>query len=125
MLEMKIPSPGESITEVVIAEWVKEDGDYVEIDETLCEIETDKATLPLPAEASGILTIVIAEGEEANVGDIICKIDTDAKAPQSATKEEVSSTTSNTSTSVSTETSTSNEKYICLRTSFPGRHKRF
>ena len=106
MLEMKIPSPGESITEVVIAEWVKEDGDYVEIDETLCEIETDKATLPLPAEASGILTIVIAEGEEANVGDVICKIDTDAKAPQSATKEEVSSTTSNTSTSVSTETST-------------------
>lgn len=73
-IEIKIPSPGESITEVIIETWLKADGDYVEIDEVLCEIETDKATLPFPAEVAGVLKIVIPEGEEAKVGDLLCTI---------------------------------------------------
>ena len=74
-VEIKIPSPGESITEVEIGNWLKADGDYVEMDEPLCEIETDKATLPLPAETSGILKIVLQTGETAQVGDVLCTIE--------------------------------------------------
>ena len=74
-VEIKIPSSGESITEVEIGNWLKADGDYVEMDEPLCEIETDKATLPLPAETSGILKIVLQTGETAQVGDVLCTID--------------------------------------------------
>ena len=74
-VDIKIPSPGESITEVEIGNWLKADGDYVEMDEPLCEIETDKATLPLPAETSGILKIVLQTGETAQVGDVLCTIE--------------------------------------------------
>ena len=74
-IEIKIPSPGESINEVLIETWLKADGDYVQVDEVLCEIETDKATLPFPAEVSGILSIVIPEGTEAKVGDVLCIIE--------------------------------------------------
>lgn len=77
--EIKIPSPGESITEVEIGSWLKADGDYVLIDETICEIETDKATLPLIANSTGKLKIVLQEGETAGIGDVACSIDTDAK----------------------------------------------
>ena len=68
--EIKIPSPGESITEVEIGNWLKQDGDLVQIDESLCEIETDKATLPLVAEVSGRLKIILEQGSVANVGDL-------------------------------------------------------
>lgn len=83
-LEIKIPSPGESITEVVMANWLKASGDFVNKDEVLCEIETDKATLPLYAETSGVLTILIPSGANANVGDIACTIDTTASATAKA-----------------------------------------
>ena len=76
--EIKIPSPGESITEVEIGNWLKQDGDLVQIDESLCEIETDKATLPLVAEVSGRLKIILEQGSVANVGDVACRIDSDA-----------------------------------------------
>ncbi len=85
-VEVKIPSPGESITEVEIAGWMKQDGDYVEIDDVLCEIETDKATLPLHAEVSGVLQIVIPEGSEASVGDIVCTINTSASPTEKEEK---------------------------------------
>ena len=62
IVEIKIPSPGESITEVEIGSWLKSDGDYVNIDETICEIETDKATLPLIANSTGVLKIVLQAG---------------------------------------------------------------
>jgi len=77
--EIKIPSPGESITEVEIGSWLKADGDYVLIDETVCEIETDKATMPLIANSTGILKIVLQQGETARIGDVACSIDTDVK----------------------------------------------
>ncbi len=83
MIEVTIPSPGESITEVSIASWYKATGDVVKKDEVICEIESDKATLPISAADSGTLEILIAEGEDAKVGDVLCKIDTS----QSDTKE--------------------------------------
>jgi len=80
-LEIKVPSPGESITEVQIANWLKNDGDYVEKDEELAEIDSDKATLSVVAEESGKLSIKVQAGETIEVGSVICTIDTDAKAP--------------------------------------------
>ena len=76
VVEIKIPSPGESITEVTIETWHKADGEFVQVDEILCEIETDKATLPMPAEVAGTVHIVLQEGSDAKVGDLLCKIDT-------------------------------------------------
>src|SRR5690625_4635782 len=80
-LEMKVPSPGESITEVEIAQWLVEDGDYVEKDQAIAEVDSDKATLELPAEASGIITLKAEEGDEVAVGAVVCLIDTDAEKP--------------------------------------------
>ena len=81
VLEMKVPSPGESITEVEIASWLVNDGDYVEKDQPIAEVDSDKATLELPAEASGIITLRAEEGDTVAVGDVVCLIDTDAKKP--------------------------------------------
>jgi 2-oxoglutarate dehydrogenase E2 component (dihydrolipoamide succinyltransferase) len=82
MLEIKVPTVGESISEVTIARWNKKTGDYVQMDELLCELESDKATFELNAEKAGVLTTMGAEGDTIKVGDVICKIDTDAKAPE-------------------------------------------
>jgi 2-oxoglutarate dehydrogenase E2 component (dihydrolipoamide succinyltransferase) len=82
MLEMKVPSPGESITEVEIAEWLVQDGDYVEKDQAIAEVDSDKATLELPAEASGIITLKAEEGDAVAVGAVVCLIDTDATKPE-------------------------------------------
>jgi 2-oxoglutarate dehydrogenase E2 component (dihydrolipoamide succinyltransferase) len=92
MLEMKVPSPGESITEVEIATWLVEDGQYVEKDQSIAEIDSDKATLELPAEESGIITLKAEEGDAVSVGEVVCIIDTDFKPPkdyQSAPVEEI------------------------------------
>ena len=90
ILEMKVPSPGESISEVEIAEWLVKDGDYVEKDQTIAEVDSDKATLDLPAEESGVITLKAKEGDAVAVGQVVCLIDTDAKVPKiSVTKKEV------------------------------------
>ena len=81
ILEMKVPSPGESITEVEIAAWLVEDGDYVEKDQPIAEIDSDKATLELPAEESGVISLKAEEGDAVAVGAIVCLIDMDAKRP--------------------------------------------
>ena len=82
ILEMKVPSPGESITEVEIAEWMVEDGDYVEKDQTIAEVDSDKATLELPAEEAGIITLKAEMGELVAVGQVVCLIDTSASKPE-------------------------------------------
>src|SRR5699024_666025 len=87
-LEMKVPSPGESITEVEIAQWLVEDGDYVEKDQAIAEVDSDKATLELPAEASGIITLKAEEGDVVAVGEVVCLIDTEAAKPDTESKEE-------------------------------------
>ena len=84
VLEMKVPSPGESISEVEIAQWLVADGDYVEKDQTIAEVDSDKATLELPAEDSGIITLKAAEGDVVKVGQVVCLIDTSAARPAGA-----------------------------------------
>ncbi len=83
ILEMKVPSPGESIKEVEIATWLVKDGDYVEKDQAIAEVDSDKATLELPAEASGIITLKAEEGDAVAVGAVVCLIDTSAAKPAS------------------------------------------
>ena len=82
ILEMKVPSPGESITEVEIATWLVQDGDYVEKDQAIAEVDSDKATLELPAEESGIITLKAEEGDAVAVGAVVCLIDTSAAKPE-------------------------------------------
>ncbi|HEY4618383.1 MAG TPA: 2-oxoglutarate dehydrogenase complex dihydrolipoyllysine-residue succinyltransferase [Flavobacterium sp.] len=84
ILEMKVPSPGESIKEVEIATWLVKDGDYVEKDQAIAEVDSDKATLELPAEASGIITLKAEEGDAVAVGAVVCLIDTAAAKPSSS-----------------------------------------
>ena len=92
---MKVPSPGESIKEVEIATWLVKDGDYVEKDQAIAEVDSDKATLELPAEASGIITLKAAEGDAVAVGSVICLIDTSVAKPSgnAPAKEEVKAET--------------------------------
>ncbi|MFD2908802.1 2-oxoglutarate dehydrogenase complex dihydrolipoyllysine-residue succinyltransferase [Flavobacterium ardleyense] len=85
ILEMKVPSPGESIKEVEIATWLVKDGDYVEKDQAIAEVDSDKATLELPAEASGIITLKAEEGDAVAVGAVVCLIDTAAAKPAGGT----------------------------------------
>ena len=84
VLEMKVPSPGESISEVEIAQWLVSDGDYVEKDQAIAEVDSDKATLELPAEESGIITLKAGEGDVVKVGQVVCLIDTSAARPEGA-----------------------------------------
>ena len=89
ILEMKVPSPGESITEVEIATWLVEEGDYVEKDQAIAEVDSDKATLELPAEASGTITFKAEEGDAVAVGAVVCLIDTSADKPEGGTTTKV------------------------------------
>ena len=90
ILEMKVPSPGESIKEVEIATWLVKDGDYVEKDQAIAEVDSDKATLELPAEASGIITLKAEEGDAVAVGAVVCLIDTSAEKPAGNASSETS-----------------------------------
>ena len=89
LLEMKVPSPGESISEVEIAAWLVNEGDYVEKDQAIAEVDSDKATLELPAEESGTIQFKAEEGDVVKVGQVVCVIDTAAKAPETTKTPEV------------------------------------
>ncbi|MBK6985856.1 MAG: 2-oxoglutarate dehydrogenase complex dihydrolipoyllysine-residue succinyltransferase [Bacteroidetes bacterium] len=114
IVELKVPSPGESITEVVIARWVKNTGDIVEKDEVLAEVDSDKATLTLNAEESGKIEVLAAEGDTVKVGQVVVKIDTSFKpeakakveAPKTEVKVEAKKDTSTSSVSEKTPTQT-------------------
>ena len=95
IIEMKVPSPGESITEVVIARWLKKDGEYVEKDEEVAEVDSDKATLTINAEESGAIKTLAAEGDTVKVGQVVCSIDTSVKGeskPKTEPKKDVAVT---------------------------------
>tara|TARA_B110000459_G_scaffold85338_1_gene95622 strand:+ start:4917 stop:6128 length:1212 start_codon:yes stop_codon:yes gene_type:complete len=92
ILEMKVPSPGESITEVEIAEWLVQDGDYVEKDQAIAEVDSDKATLELPAEASGIVSFKAEVGDTVEVGAVVCLIDTSEAKPEGGESAKVAAT---------------------------------
>ena len=121
LLEMKVPSPGESISEVEIAQWLVEDGDYVEKDQSIAEIDSDKATLELPAEESGIIKIVVGDGETVAVGDVVCIIDTSGKGEVTvkSTKEE---TTENSKSSVKSEADLVGAKVTPLASAIISEH---
>ena len=84
VIEIKVPTVGESISEVTIAKWLKKDGDYVQQDEVICEMESEKATFELNAEKAGVIKLSAPEGATLKIGDVVCTIDTDAAAPASA-----------------------------------------
>ncbi len=87
---MQIPSPGESISEVEIAQWLVSDGDYVKKDQIIAEIDSDKATLELPAEQSGIINLKANEGDVVEVGQVVCNIDTSVKEePKKSSDEKI------------------------------------
>jgi len=86
ILDMKVPSPGESISEVEIATWLVSTGDYVEKDQAIAEVDSDKATLELPAEAAGVIEILVEPGTTVAVGQVVCRIDTSAAAPEAGSK---------------------------------------
>ncbi len=111
ILEMKVPSPGESITEVEIAEWLVEDGDYVEKDQVIAEVDSDKATLELPAEESGIITLKAEEGDAVAVGAVVCLIDMDAEKPESSEKKVAKSEKKVEDSTSKIQDSTSKETY--------------
>ena len=105
IVEMKVPTIGESITEVTLSEWLIADGAWVNLDEPICEFESDKATLEFPAESSGILTHVAAEGDDLEIGAMVAKIDTSVVKPAGETTPEAS-TTEASSAGAQSETST-------------------
>ena len=84
LLQMKVPSPGESISEVEIAAWLVNEGDYVYKDQAIAEVDSDKATLELPAEESGVISFKAEEGDVVQVGQVVCTIDTSAEKPKDA-----------------------------------------
>ena len=124
-LEMKVPSPGESITEVEIAEWLVADGDWVEKDQAIAEVDSDKATLELPAEASGIITLKAEEGDAVAVGAVVCLIDTEAKRPDgSKTVPEKSSNSSENKSELAVEqAATVNKETYATGTASPAAKK--
>lgn len=93
VIDVKVPEVGESISEVTLSQWLKPDGAYIERDELICEFESDKATLELPAEQAGVLKHVAAEGDDLEIGAIIARIDTAAKAPEKSGKDKADTTT--------------------------------
>lgn len=107
IVEMKVPTIGESITEVTLSQWLKEDGDYVNIDEPICEFESDKATLEFPAEVAGKLIYVAAEGDDLEIGALVAKIDTSVAAPAASAPETPPVVAKADPTPVATQTSTS------------------
>ncbi|EPR68895.1 Dihydrolipoamide succinyltransferase component (E2) of 2-oxoglutarate dehydrogenase complex [Cyclobacterium qasimii M12-11B] len=103
--EMHVPAVGESITEVTLASWIKSDGDYVELDEIIAEVDSDKATFELPAEASGILRQVAGEGDTLEIGGLICKIEVTDGAPEA----------SNGATGNAASTATEDKKQLAMK----------
>ena len=105
ILEMKVPSPGESITEVEIAQWLVSDGDYVEKDQAIAEVDSDKATLELPAEISGTIILKAEEGDAVEVGAIVCLIDSEGEGVRSAITSDIGEVSSNIKTTPNVTTS--------------------
>jgi pyruvate/2-oxoglutarate dehydrogenase complex dihydrolipoamide acyltransferase (E2) component len=87
-LEMTVPSPGESISEVEISSWLVSDGDYVKKDQSIAEVDSDKATLELPAEESGIIKIKVEEGQSVRIGEVVCLIDLSTETTKTVVKKE-------------------------------------
>lgn len=111
-LEIKVPAVGESITEVTLAQWLKQDGDYVEMDENIAELESDKATFELPAEKAGILKIIAQEGDTLEIGAVVCSIEEgDAPAGSAEKKEDAPAAKADGATAPANEATESSDSY--------------
>lgn len=111
-LEIKVPAVGESITEVTLAQWLKQDGDYVEMDENIAELESDKATFELPAEKAGILKIIAQEGDTLEIGAVVCSIEEgDAPAGSAEKKEDAPAAKADGATAPGNEATESSDSY--------------
>src|ERR1041384_913701 len=88
MIDIKVPTIGESISEVTLLKWTKKEGDYVERDEVIAELESEKATFEVNAEKAGVLKLGAAEGDTLKIGDVLASIDETAAKPEGAAKEE-------------------------------------
>tara|TARA_B100000686_G_scaffold355291_1_gene472091 strand:- start:10903 stop:12126 length:1224 start_codon:yes stop_codon:yes gene_type:complete len=119
VLEMKVPSPGESITEVEIAQWLVSDGDYVEKDQAIAEVDSDKATLELPAELSGIITLKAEEGDMIEVGAVVCHIDTEGKPDKKVKSKEANSNQKEATESIQNENKVNDETKSTYATGTP------
>ncbi|NBC25197.1 MAG: 2-oxoglutarate dehydrogenase complex dihydrolipoyllysine-residue succinyltransferase [Bacteroidetes bacterium] len=112
VVEMKVPTVGESVTEVTLSEWMVKEGDYVEMDQPICEFESDKATLEFPAEAAGVIEFVANEGDDLEIGDLVAKIDTSAEksSTSESSEEDVSSESADSEVKENEADSSSGEK---------------
>ena len=123
-LEIKVPAVGESITEVTLAQWLKQDGDYVEMDENIAELESDKATFELPAEKAGILKIIAQEGDTLEIGAVVCTIEEGAAPAGGAAKTEEAPAAAATSTpTASTAAASENPDFYAAGTASPAAAK--
>lgn len=107
---MKVPTVGESVTEVTLSEWLVKEGDYVEMDQPICEFESDKATLEFPAEAAGVIEFVASEGDDLEIGDLVAKIDTSAEKSKSSGESREKSSEKENSESKEMDTSSDESK---------------
>ena len=121
-LEIKVPTVGESITEVTLAQWLKQDGDYVEMDENIAELESDKATFELPAEKAGILRIIAQEGDTLEIGAVVCTIE-DGDAPAGDKKEDAPTAQAETSAPAKAEEASENPDSYAAGTASPAAAK--
>jgi len=110
VVEMKVPTVGESVTEVTLSEWLVKEGDYVEMDQPICEFESDKATLEFPAEAAGVIEFVASEGDDLEIGDLVAKIDTSAEKSKSSGESREKSSEKGNSESKEMDTSSDESK---------------
>ena len=123
-IEIKVPSPGESVSEVEIASWLVADGDYVEKDQEVVELDSDKATLAMPAEEAGIISITVEEGEAVEIGQVIGTIDTSAEAPAGgAAKTAKTEAQASAATEVKTAPATASEQTYATGTPSPAAKK--
>ena len=121
-LEIKVPTVGESITEVTLAQWLKQDGDYVEMDENIAELESDKATFELPAEKAGILRIIAQEGDTLEIGAVVCTIE-DGDAPAGDTKAEAPAATESATPAAKTQDASEDPDSYAAGTASPAASK--
>ncbi|TJZ52435.1 2-oxoglutarate dehydrogenase complex dihydrolipoyllysine-residue succinyltransferase [Sphingobacterium olei] len=121
-LEIKVPTVGESITEVTLAQWLKQDGDYVEMDENIAELESDKATFELPAEKAGILKIIAQEGDTLEIGAVVCTIE-DGDAPAAGGEKPATETPAKQESSTPTQEASENPDSYAAGTASPAAAK--
>lgn len=110
IVELKVPDVGESINEVTLSAWLVEEGDYVEVDQEICELESDKATLELPAEEAGVIKFVAQEGDDLEIGAVVATVDTDASPPEKKSKKEDAASASDASAQAPTEEKTTEQE---------------